>query len=661
MNNTTNVPSAEQIRALLGVPQLPAELIHEALTAAGVDPNIPDGFKTLAQIGTSLIDTLIAKIGHKASKSTTTRGLISAVRTEYNTTKHRAHIAQRNGIDKLIKYGPNGHGAENSLASAVSALIAAIELGTGSFDHVLNGMVRLGFLRGGKGSALLEAYQLAISKPAGKDFYSHERLPRNADSSQTGSSPPHQTPLTFFPSPGNRAVDGIRTDEERTNPYSIPDITLPPSLTFSDDPGTLVLNDLEIQSADDSRSCSPEGGVLQATNIPVHRDWDHPLHSSWGRTLPTISMDPCLSLQGLPSQVQEPLWADPGSSSRIDGIIQVLEEPSIRQASRKRQCDTQLSNRPNKRAATSSRSKYGGFLEKEIEKCKAKGHPLPCETFFQRHIEESLLSNSGFSDSLGTILIRIADAGSFICLRNAILNSTSSSGGRVSRQTPRKDRYEIMEGLDGNVAFNVFLKRYHLMELFRDCGGLQSRSSTCSISYTAESFSSASRKRGNPKHNEDAVITEKMMREVFPQLPRDNPEYERRRRAMTRLRIIGRRYQALVDKFGQSVLCFLQPCSLTAELDKGVSDNMICDLNEKDFKLLIELLENSQGTSLRDLCTKANPVVDNLIFGHQERIQGLRLQEVQTEDIIAIPKGSPDMELLLCYGNSMQDYSVIAQ
>lgn len=84
-------------------------------------------------------------------------------------------------------------------------------------------------------------------------------------------------------------------------------------------------------------------------------------------------------------------------------------------------------------------------------------------------------------------------------------------------------------------------------------------------------------------------------------------------------------------------------------------------MNETDLKLLIELLEDSQGTSLRDICTKANPVVDNLIFGHQERIQGLRLQEVQAEDIIAIPKGSPDLELLLCYGNSTQDCSVIAQ
>lgn len=70
--------------------------------------------------------------------------MISAVRADYNTVKSRAHIAQGNGIDKLIKYGTSGHGAENSLASAVSALIAVIGIGTGSLDLVLDGMLRLG-------------------------------------------------------------------------------------------------------------------------------------------------------------------------------------------------------------------------------------------------------------------------------------------------------------------------------------------------------------------------------------------------------------------------------------------------------------------------------------------------------------------------------------
>lgn len=106
MNTTTDDPKTEQVRALLGIQTLPAELIHEALTAAGVDPNIPDGFKTLAQIGTSLVDTWITKVDHKASKSTKSRGkfedqgkdkafeyvagCISAVRADYNTVKSRA-------------------------------------------------------------------------------------------------------------------------------------------------------------------------------------------------------------------------------------------------------------------------------------------------------------------------------------------------------------------------------------------------------------------------------------------------------------------------------------------------------------------------------------------------------------------------------------------
>lgn len=82
-------------------------------------------------------------------------------------------------------------------------------------------------------------------------------------------------------------------------------------------------------------------------------------------------------------------------------------------------------------------------------------------------------------------------------------------------------------------------------------------------------------------------------------------------------------------------------------------------MKEADFKLLIELLEASQGKPLRDLCTKANPVVEELIYGHQTRAHRLRLQEVEIEDIVTIPKGSPDLELLLSSEDSMQEHSVI--
>lgn len=47
MNTTTNVTKAEQVRALFGIQALPDELVHEALTAAGVDPNMLEGFLLL--------------------------------------------------------------------------------------------------------------------------------------------------------------------------------------------------------------------------------------------------------------------------------------------------------------------------------------------------------------------------------------------------------------------------------------------------------------------------------------------------------------------------------------------------------------------------------------------------------------------------------------
>jgi hypothetical protein len=68
--NTTELDSrVDQIRELFELQNLPENLISEALTAAGVDPSIPEGFKKLAQIGTMLIDIYIGKVGYTASET----------------------------------------------------------------------------------------------------------------------------------------------------------------------------------------------------------------------------------------------------------------------------------------------------------------------------------------------------------------------------------------------------------------------------------------------------------------------------------------------------------------------------------------------------------------------------------------------------------------
>lgn len=58
-----------EARTLLEVSELPAKLIREALTVAGADSKFPEGFKSLAQLGTTYIDAAFLEMGYKGSLS----------------------------------------------------------------------------------------------------------------------------------------------------------------------------------------------------------------------------------------------------------------------------------------------------------------------------------------------------------------------------------------------------------------------------------------------------------------------------------------------------------------------------------------------------------------------------------------------------------------
>ncbi|CAG8264624.1 unnamed protein product, partial [Penicillium nalgiovense] len=190
---------------------------------------------------------------------------------------------------------------------------------------------------------LLEAYEIATAQPIEEDFQRPGYLPSAGDISPIQSNPPRKTPLPSIPSPDDRAINGVRVGTEQIVLSSTPDITVPPSLTFSDDPETWALNDLDIRSVNHSRPCSPEGEVLQATNVPVPLDLEYPLHSSYDCSLPTVPVTACLSLQDLPSRIEEHCWAGLEPSNQSEAIVQVLKEPCISQVSRKRHSSTQLS------------------------------------------------------------------------------------------------------------------------------------------------------------------------------------------------------------------------------------------------------------------------------------------------------------------------------
>ncbi|KAJ5379599.1 hypothetical protein N7509_012718 [Penicillium cosmopolitanum] len=121
--------SIDKVRILLEIPEMPTDLIQEALTVAGEDQKYPDGFKALAQLGTTCINTCFLEMGYKGSLR---REINSDISTKYNSSVYRASVAKRNGIDHLIEYGKNGKETENNLAFAISALIATAYLTRGS-------------------------------------------------------------------------------------------------------------------------------------------------------------------------------------------------------------------------------------------------------------------------------------------------------------------------------------------------------------------------------------------------------------------------------------------------------------------------------------------------------------------------------------------------
>lgn len=59
--------SIDKVRILFEIPEMPTDLIQEALTVAGEDQKYPDGFKSLAQLGTTCINACFLEMGYKGS------------------------------------------------------------------------------------------------------------------------------------------------------------------------------------------------------------------------------------------------------------------------------------------------------------------------------------------------------------------------------------------------------------------------------------------------------------------------------------------------------------------------------------------------------------------------------------------------------------------
>lgn len=215
---------------------------------------------------------------------------------------------------------------------------------------------------------------------------------------------------------------------------------------------------------------------------------------------------------------------------------------------------------------------------RDTEKCKSQGLPPPRETYFSPYIQDRVLElNCKFSDASCTMLAQIAGSSSIVALKEALECSRSwpqIQSWRITGHATLHERIAIIGDLEVREMYCALLKRYHVMELFRNCGGSDSRRTTKMIICTGREILQPGGRTGNPSHHDEAYVTERMMKEVFPNLQPGSKDYESKRRSMSRLRVLGRRLHMFAERFGNSSLAFMQPCKVPGDPEKPISDNM---------------------------------------------------------------------------------------
>lgn len=116
-----------------------------------------------------------------------------------------------------------------------------------------------------------------------------------------------------------------------------------------------------------------------------------------------------------------------------------------------------------------------GHLSEEMAKCMSKGFPPPTDTYFTPIIQKKALELENESlGNLSMILVTIACPHSIIALREIIRKER----GHRSLQScflrdgiSRQERYEIFHELDRRTAIIQLVRWYHILDLFRECGG----------------------------------------------------------------------------------------------------------------------------------------------------------------------------------------------
>ncbi|OJI98825.1 hypothetical protein ASPVEDRAFT_148005 [Aspergillus versicolor CBS 583.65] len=289
----------------------------------------------------------------------------------------------------------------------------------------------------------------------------------------------------------------------------------------------------------------------------------------------------------------------------------------------------------------------GRYMAEERQRCILHNVPPPEQTFFPEYIEKELRGLGAKHAKTATLVhIMIASPYAIASLRELVISHQSKGSSRFWQVEPTVSpqvRFEIISSLDCNITAYGILRRYHILRLFEDSVPSNSRVLTNFINSSSNHLQ-ATKRPGNPGNNAKADVTSAMMKEIYHGLDPSSPEYKTRHREVSRLQILGRRFHALAARFHQGILGLIPPPGgLTRTNDFDISDCMIRDLSDTAFNNLLDILDRTQGPSLRRSSDVTMRLIGPLISGTPRPPGRFRIEAYTADDIIRLPKGSEEL------------------
>lgn len=290
------------------------------------------------------------------------------------------------------------------------------------------------------------------------------------------------------------------------------------------------------------------------------------------------------------------------------------------------------------------------YIRFEQDRCRALGLPLPQADLASTLEADKVAVGDNDLVTLNILYFGIASPESLVTLRDLASVQRRPFTGKLT--LPRwdlspKERVEAIEALNDNVMYMSFLKRCHILELFRSLSGSH-KTSDGFVHETIQSISRNPRSQlGNPLVMEDSRISKGMLAQLYPDLDQKSPEYSRKERSVNRLRKIGQRLDLLVQNFGFGMIGLIPLPTDGGEQAFNITDTLLLSTPNNVFGWFVRYLEDRHGEFLRRASDAVSDMLSAIWKGNLDPSKKFGIELVEREQIMGYPKSMALLDRIL--------------